>query len=108
MMHRLVLSVTLTAALLGPAPAGLLDRLWAALTFWGASASPKAGCELDPSGRCLTGQTKAGCELDPNGRCLTGQTEAGCEWDPSGRCLPSQPRTEAGCEWDPNGSPKCS
>lgn len=91
MMHRLVLSVTLTAALLGPAPAGLLDRLWAAFSFWGAPASSKAGCELDPNGQCLTGQTEAGCELDPDGR-----------------CLPSQPRTEAGCELDPNGSPKCS
>jgi hypothetical protein len=35
----------------------------------------KAGCHLDPNGRCYASaaqpsHTKAGCKLDPNGRCL--------------------------------------
>jgi hypothetical protein len=35
----------------------------------------KAGCKLDPDGRCNASMaqppsTKAGCHLDPNGRCL--------------------------------------
>ncbi|HEY0513206.1 MAG TPA: hypothetical protein VGH73_14960 [Thermoanaerobaculia bacterium] len=38
------------------------------VSFWS-----KAGCQVDPNGRCVvngaTITTKAGCELDPNGRC---------------------------------------
>lgn len=43
-----------------------LARLW-----------EKAGCEIDPSGRCVTPpvvQTpNAGCEIDPSGKCLPGR-----------------------------------
>ena len=58
----------------GPRPvlatAELLDRV---LSF--LRPHLKAGCHLDPNGRCYisTAQpphTKEGCHLDPNGRCL--------------------------------------
>jgi len=36
----------------------------------------KAGCEIDPDGRCRASMVShprvAGCEIDPNGRCLGG------------------------------------
>jgi hypothetical protein len=56
----------------------------------------KAGCILDPNGRCLAeavqpSHTKEGCKIDPNGRCYTSpetlQTDAGCKLDPNGLCL---------------------
>jgi hypothetical protein len=75
----------------GPAPSpprGFLAALWGGLAnLWGA-----AGCELDPSGRCISSHigtapaghgrgTKGlvnlrganGCEIDPDGRSVQGQ-----------------------------------
>lgn len=38
-----------------------------------ASLWSKAGCQVDPDGRCLNGlattPTDNGCQVDPNGRC---------------------------------------
>lgn len=49
----------------------LLARGWGFLTgVW-----DKAGCNIDPFGRCIpaappsTTQTDTGCNIDPNGRC---------------------------------------
>jgi len=64
----------------------LLGQIWLALTsLWstraGATVTPDAGCRMDPSGMCLTGDTAGagfavtpdeGCRMDPNGMCLTG------------------------------------
>jgi hypothetical protein len=37
----------------------------------------KAGCEIDPSGKCATSPVvqapNAGCEIDPSGKCAPGQ-----------------------------------
>jgi hypothetical protein len=48
---------------------GLLDRVLSVFRL-----DLKAGCKLDPKGRCSTSatkppNTKEGCVLDPNGRC---------------------------------------
>ena len=66
----------------------LFVRLWRLLPQpW-----TKNGCDVDPSGRCLTKGSSPvavdnGCELDPNGgRCPT-TTKNGCEVDPDGRCV---------------------
>lgn len=44
-----------------------LDRLRSFLGAWG-----KAGCDIDPDGRCIpqgpVQQTKEGCHIDPDGR----------------------------------------
>jgi hypothetical protein len=48
-----------------------LSRLWNALV----SAGEKAGCLVDPSGRCLVSvqeNSDAGCAADPYGRCIPG------------------------------------
>jgi hypothetical protein len=51
----------------------------------------KAGCQVDPFGRCVT--AKNGCQLDPHGRCMDAttstpiNTKAGCQIDPFGRCI---------------------
>jgi hypothetical protein len=57
-----------------PAPVHLLSRAWSLLvSLWG-----EEGCNIDPSGRCVTGpvqvappkvDTDTGCHLDPSGRC---------------------------------------
>jgi hypothetical protein len=52
-----------------PGPVSLLSHAWSlALEIW-----QKAGCDIDPNGRCVTTPTPlnsvdAGC-VDPNGRC---------------------------------------
>jgi hypothetical protein len=45
-----------------------LSRAWSLVR----STVVKAGCEVDPEGRCVPApvRTKAGCNVDPNGRCL--------------------------------------
>ena len=45
-----------------------LSRAWILVR----STVVKAGCEVDPDGRCVPApiRTKAGCNVDPNGRCL--------------------------------------
>ena len=50
--------------------ASLLSRLWNAVV----SAWEKAGCTIDPYGRCLGSLEKAdnGCSVDPYGRCIGG------------------------------------
>lgn len=56
--------------------APLLSRLWnAVVRVW-----EKAGCSIDPFGRCASKsqttpdsqQSDAGCSIDPYGRCLPG------------------------------------
>jgi hypothetical protein len=65
------------------------------------NAWAKAGCMIDPDGRCV----KEGCMIDPDGRCA----KAGCRLDPDGRCANSPvqplppPQTKAGCRIDPDG-----
>jgi hypothetical protein len=75
-MRRALFAVALTAALAQPAHLGLLAPFWSLLsTLWGAPATPDAGCEWDPWGRCAQApqpQIDAGCELDPWGRCHSG------------------------------------
>jgi hypothetical protein len=118
-LSRLVLTVLLAVVLastaaLAQSPSGsalrplraaelaspnLFSRLWSLLASWN-----KNGCQVDPSGRCLTqGSTVEtgdnGCELDPSGRCRV-QPKNGCEFDPSGRC---RVQTKNGCELDPDG-----
>jgi hypothetical protein len=58
--------------------------LWEALTsIW----RTKAGCEVDPFGRCITSPTtKAGCRIDPFGQCLPETLKSGCGLDPFGQC----------------------
>jgi hypothetical protein len=58
---------------------GTLSSIWS-----------KAGCQVDPFGRCET--AKNGCQLDSHGRCLDKadtrvNTKNGCQLDPNGRCL---------------------
>lgn len=50
--------------------APLLSRLWNAVV----STWEKAGCSIDPYGRCLDNLEKAdnGCSVDPYGRCIGG------------------------------------
>ena len=49
----------------------LLSRLWnAVVSVW-----EKAGCSIDPFGRCVPNSqttTDNGCSIDPFGRCTTG------------------------------------
>jgi len=47
-------------------------RLWNSMT-----GLLKAGCTIDPDGRCVTqvvapASLDAGCTIDPNGRCVSG------------------------------------
>lgn len=83
-MRRSFMAVALTASLVSTAPSGFFDSFWALFSsMW----DTKAGCEMDPDGRCLP-VPKIGCEWDPSGRCLPAP-KAGCEWDPNGKCNPS-------------------
>jgi hypothetical protein len=82
------------------------SRLWSFLR----NAGSKAGCEIDPSGRCMPpSQIKEGCNIDPSGSCTAqkspSQIREGCHIDPSGRCTPQNPplQTKAGCNIDPSG-----
>jgi hypothetical protein len=72
-MRRTLVAVTLASALVSFPSGRFLQPLWELVfSLW---ASPvQAGCEMDPSGRCLPQQPKldAGCEMDPNGKCHTG------------------------------------
>lgn len=72
-----------------------------------ASWWSKAGCEVDPFGRCSDAPVvKNGCRLDPYGRCVDTSIKAGCRADPFGRCvdeLTTAPTTENGCGMDPYG-----
>ena len=50
----------------------LVSRAWSSL----AGLQPKEGCDIDPSGGCLTGAspapppaTEEGCHIDPSGIC---------------------------------------
>lgn len=60
-----------------------LGALW--VNFW-----TKAGCGIDPLGRCVTSaNAEAGCGIDPWGRCIDLSTaDAGCGMDPLGRGCP--------------------
>ena len=49
----------------------------------------KAGCSLDPYGRCLPStlqELENGCSIDPYGH-YRGSEKAGCRLDPYGHCL---------------------
>lgn len=101
LIRLLVAAFTLTLLLGAPlaseaAPrAGAAGRDTAPLSwFWSflAQAWEKAGCSIDPDGRCADEalvNTKAGCSIDPFGRCLPpapAATDNGCSIDPFGRC----------------------
>ena len=86
-MRRSFIAVALAASLASTAPYGFFDPLW---EFFSSLWDTKAGCELDPYGRCLA-TPKIGCEWDPNGRCLPAPqptSDIGCGLDPSGQCNP--------------------
>jgi hypothetical protein len=64
-------------------PADLFARLLRLLPgLW-----EKAGCIIDPSGRCAPAPIDAGCIIDPDGQCAPVAVDAGCEIDPNGRCM---------------------
>ena len=80
-MRRTLVALSLSTALVTTAPSGFFDRVWMLLSdLWERSGpvhqpQSKAGCEMDPFGRCLPGSqsnTNAGCEMDPNGLCKPG------------------------------------
>jgi hypothetical protein len=80
-MRSMLVAVSLTASLLTSTQSGFQDRLWAFFsslinaTRATHQLPTKAGCEMDPSGRCLSVSQptlNAGCEMDPDGRCRTG------------------------------------
>lgn len=80
-MRRTLVALALAVPLGTTAPARLLDPFWALLSsLWGSPAAPqlqpKAGCGMDPSGRCLPPapqtQPDAGCGADPSGGCNPG------------------------------------
>jgi len=64
--------------------------------FWSFLRSmwEKAGCGIDPWGRCVTEpvptlQPKEGCNIDPWGNCVNEPTpKIGCHIDPNGVCIP--------------------
>jgi hypothetical protein len=75
-----------------PGPASRLSQAWSlVLQIW-----RKAGCGIDPHGRCVTApaplnSTDVGCGIDPSGRCLaapapSNSADVGCGIDPDGRC----------------------
>jgi hypothetical protein len=92
-MRRTLVAVTLASSLVSIPPGRFLQPLWAFVSSLWASPA-KAGCGMDPSGRCLPQpqpQLDGGCGMDPNGRCLPAaqpQLDAGCGADPNGRCNP--------------------
>jgi len=49
-----------------PVAGSFVGWLWEVVGGW----SEKAGCRVDPNGRCIEEQEKAGCQLDPFGRCI--------------------------------------
>lgn len=99
---RVLVLLALCAALLVPSFASAAPRSsttsWTSLEaenftgwLWNALTSAwrtKAGCEVDPFGRCLPKTEKSGCGLDPFGQCLPKTLETGCGLDPFGKCLP--------------------
>jgi hypothetical protein len=92
----------------GSSPQGLVASLWGSLaSLWGA-----AGCELDPSGKCVSSHGATlparpgrglgrgrlvnvrganGCEIDPNGR-LVSPTGGTCGAAVTGGSMASTPR----------------
>ncbi|MBW8879742.1 MAG: hypothetical protein JF614_32825 [Acidobacteria bacterium] len=53
-----------------PAALELFSPLWSFLRRVGS----KAGCHIDPSGRCVkvpAQNTEIGCNIDPSGRCIS-------------------------------------
>ena len=72
-------------------PAAAADDLFGWLRGAVSSIWSKAGCQIDPFGRCET--AKNGCQIDPHGRCLDKVEKTpvspknGCQIDPYGRCI---------------------
>jgi hypothetical protein len=94
-MRPTLIALTLASSLSVPSPYRILEPLWNLLSSLGSGAPvTKAGCGMDPDGRCATASTTPQT-----------QTEIGCGADPSGRCSSAQ--SEIGCGADPNGRPKC-
>jgi len=109
-LRTLIAALTLAALLGAPgisAADSSVGSLWRFLT----GPFLKAGCLIDPFGRCMTGTapatTDAGCRIDPNGSCAPKRrviTKAGCRIDPDGHCVTSPSVAgDAGCLIDPNG-----
>jgi hypothetical protein len=81
----------------------------------------KAGCQIDPFGRCVVtptqdhqeptppagSQAKAGCRIDPFGACVAeppAVPKAGCRIVPLGACATDpRPVQKVGCQIDPWG-----
>ena len=65
-------------------PQGFFASLWGSLTsLW----SP-AGCELDPSGRCIASRDTTPAHAGRgSGRLVNARGAAGCELDPDGRVI---------------------
>ena len=86
-MRRTLIAVALASSLVSIPSGRFLQPLWDLVSsLWTTPA--QAGCEMDPSGRCLPQQPKL---------------DAGCGADPDGKCLPLQPQLDEGCGMDPNG-----
>jgi hypothetical protein len=104
-IRTLVAALTLAALLAAPgisAADSSSGSLWSFL----AGSWLKAGCLIDPDGRCLAADE--GCRIDPSGRCVAEKRsinrKAGCRVDPNGNCPDALPATsDAGCLIDPSG-----
>jgi hypothetical protein len=93
-MRRTLIAVALASSLGTSSTLNVLDPLWAALsTLWRGAPVTKAGCGMDPSGRCNT---------------TPAQLDGGCGADPNGLCKPLPAQLDGGCGADPFGNPKCS
>ena len=69
-MRRTLIAVALASSLGTSSTLNVFDPLWAALsTLWRGAPVTKAGCGVDPDGRCkpLPAQLDGGCGADPFG-----------------------------------------
>ena len=85
----------------------ILSLAWS----WMTGGWMKEGCNIDPSGRCVTPvPTKEGCNIDPFGRCLpasapvtqSGNSVSGASGAHSRARRPALP-TKIGCTIEPDG-----
>lgn len=87
----LVLTLTSAAQARPLAPGDLFQSFWSTLVRLWAPTTPatKAGCILDPLGRCntATAPTEEGCIIDPLGcSAAAAPVDEGCILDPLGGC----------------------
>ena len=84
-----------------------LSQLGISLRLLLAGFWAKAGCHIDPDGRCAPQPIASdiGCHIDPDGHCAPRPipSKAGCNIDPSGHCAPQPVQAKEGCHIDPNG-----